>query len=126
FLGPLLVLDGPAIEHNLTTMAAWCARHGFALAPHGKTTMAPQLFARQLAHGAWAITAPNASQLRVYRAFGVSRVLLANQLVDPAGLLWLAGELDSDPCFEFACWVDSERGVSLMDDALRAADVARP
>jgi D-serine deaminase-like pyridoxal phosphate-dependent protein len=126
FLGPLLVLDGPAIEHNLATMAAWCAQHGFALAPHGKTTMAPQLFTRQLAHGAWGITAANASQLRVYRAFGVSRVLLANQLVDPAGLRWLAGELDADPGFECACWVDSVRGVSLMDEALRAARPTRP
>ena len=126
FFGPLLVLDGPAIEHNLTTMAAWCAQHGFALAPHGKTTMAPQLFARQLAHGAWGITAANASQLRVYRTFGVSRVLLANQLVDPAGLRWLAGELDADPGFECACWVDSVGGVSLMDEALRAAQPTRP
>lgn len=126
FLGPVLVLDGPAIEHNLATMAAWCAQHGFALAPHGKTTMAPQLFVRQLDHGAWGITAANASQLRVYRAFGVSRVLLANQLVDAAGLRWLAGELDADPGFEVACWVDSERGVALMDQALTSADVSRP
>lgn len=121
FLGPLLVLDGPALAHNLTTMANWCASNGFALAPHGKTTMAPQLFARQLALGAWGMTTANASQLRVYRAFGVSRIVLANQLVDPAGLRWLAGELDRDPGFEFCCWVDSERGVALMDAALQGA-----
>jgi D-serine deaminase-like pyridoxal phosphate-dependent protein len=119
FLGPLVVLDGPALEHNLTTMATWCAGNGFALAPHGKTTMAPQLFARQFALGAWGMTTANASQLRVYRAFGVSRIVLANQLLDPAGLRWLAGELDRDPGFEFCCWVDSERGVALMDAALR-------
>jgi D-serine deaminase-like pyridoxal phosphate-dependent protein len=126
FLAPLLVLDGPAIEHNLATMASWCADNGLALAPHGKTTMAPQLFARMLEHGAWGMTTANASQLRVYRAFGVSPVLLANQLIDPAGLRWLAGELDRDPGFEFACWVDSERGVSLMDAVLREAGAGRP
>jgi D-serine deaminase-like pyridoxal phosphate-dependent protein len=125
FLGPVVVLEAGALEHNLATMAAWCAAHGVALAPHGKTTMAPQLFERQLAHGAWGITAANAAQLRVYRAFGVSRILLANQLVDPAALRWLAGELDADPGFEFVCWVDSVRGVELMTEALTAAGAAR-
>ncbi|MFD7658703.1 amino acid deaminase [Actinosynnema sp. NPDC059797] len=120
FVGPLVVLDAAALEHNLVTMANWCAERGVLLAPHGKTTMAPQLFARQLAHGAWGITAANTSQLRVYRAFGVRRVLLANQLVDPAGLRWLAGELAADPDFEFTCWVDSVAAVDRMTEALGA------
>ncbi|RBM19488.1 amino acid deaminase [Prauserella sp. PE36] len=124
FVGPIVVLDAAALEHNMRAMADWCATHGVALAPHGKTTMAPQLFARQLEHGAWGITAANASQLRVYRAFGVSRVLLANQLVDPAALRWLAAELDRDPGFEFCCWADSVRGVELMTEAL--AGTPRP
>ncbi len=121
FVGPLLVLDEQALEHNLRTMADWCARHGVQLAPHGKTTMAPQLFARQLAHGSWGITAATLSQLRVYRAFGVARVLFANQLVDPNGLAWLARELDADPDFAFSCWVDTAEGVALMDAALSRA-----
>ena len=108
------MLDEAALEHNLTTMAALVRPPRHVLAPHGKTTMAPQLFARQLALGAWGITAANVSQLRVYRAFGVRRVQLANELVDPAGLRWLAGELDRDPDFEFSCWVDSVAGVELM------------
>ncbi|MEU4807447.1 amino acid deaminase [Actinosynnema sp. NPDC023587] len=124
FVGPLVVLDAAALEHNLVTMARWCAAHGVLLAPHGKTTMAPQLFARQLELGAWGITAANTSQLRVYRAFGVRRVLLANQLVDPAGLAWVAAELAADPSFEFTCWVDSVAGVERMTEALGA--VARP
>ncbi|UIJ62258.1 amino acid deaminase [Amycolatopsis acidiphila] len=119
FLAPLVVLDADALEHNLRTMAAWCAEHGVRLAPHGKTTMAPQLFARQIEHGAWGMTAANAGQLRVYRAFGVSRVLLANQLVDPAALRWLAAELDGDDGFEFSCWVDSVRSAELMTEALQ-------
>jgi D-serine deaminase-like pyridoxal phosphate-dependent protein len=122
FLPPVTVLDEAALNHNLTTMADLCAQHGFAHAPHGKTTMAPQLYARQFAHGAWGQTAANASQLRIYRALGVSRILLANELVDAAALRWLSGELGCDPEFEFACWVDSERGVELMTDALRTAD----
>ena len=86
FVGPVLTLDRQAMRHNLRTMAGWCERHGLQLAPHGKTTMAPQLFRWQLEAGSWGISAANLSQLRVYRAFGVERVLLANQLVDTAGL----------------------------------------
>jgi len=126
FLGPYLALDDAALEHNLTTMAEWAAANGLVLAPHGKTTMCPELFARQIDHGAWGVTAANASQLRVYRAFGVSRVLLANQLVDPAGLRWLAAELDADPSFEFSCWVDSVQGVRLMTRVLGECGADRP
>ncbi|GAA4005483.1 amino acid deaminase [Allokutzneria multivorans] len=126
FFGPVVVLDAHAMRHNLDTMAEWCAGHGLRLAPHGKTTMAPKLFADQLDAGAWGITAANASQLRVYRAFGVQRVVFANQLVDPAALRWLSAELDRDPAFEFVCWADSVRGVELMTETLTAAGGSRP
>ncbi|MFC7343417.1 amino acid deaminase [Saccharopolyspora griseoalba] len=126
FVGPLLALDAAALEHNLTTMAGWCAAHGLELAPHGKTTMAPRLFERQLAHGAWGITAANVSQLRVYRAFGVRRILFANELVDPCGLAWLADELDADADFAFCCYADSPRGVELMAAALTEHGGTRP
>ncbi|SDK82296.1 D-serine deaminase, pyridoxal phosphate-dependent [Actinopolyspora mzabensis] len=125
FVGPLLLLDRSALEHNLTTMADWCAKQRVLLAPHGKTTMAPQLFQRQLDHGAWAMTAATVSQLRVYRAFGISRVLLANQLVDEAGLRWLSEELDNDPGFTFGCWVDSVASVRLMSEVLAAKHARR-
>nr|WP_042187160.1 amino acid deaminase [Kibdelosporangium sp. MJ126-NF4]CEL17854.1 low-specificity D-threonine aldolase [Kibdelosporangium sp. MJ126-NF4]CTQ90922.1 low-specificity D-threonine aldolase [Kibdelosporangium sp. MJ126-NF4] len=121
FVGPLVVLDNDAIEHNLVTMRRWCESRGLALSPHGKTTMAPQLFQRQLGAGCWAITTANASQLRVYRAFGVSRILLANQLVDPNALRWLARELADNPGFEFYCWADSVRAVELMTEGLRGS-----
>ncbi|GLY69498.1 amino acid deaminase [Amycolatopsis taiwanensis] len=124
FTGPIVVLEADALDHNLRTMSAWCTAHGVRLAPHGKTTMAPQLFARQIEHGAWGITCANAAQLRVYRAFGVSRILFANQLVDPAALRWLSTELAADPRFEFSCWVDSVRAVELMTRAL--LDAPRP
>lgn len=126
FAGPLLVLDEHALEHNLGVMAEWCTRHGLFIAPHGKTTMAPRLFQRQIEHGAWGITAANLGQLRVYRAFGVNRILLANQFLDPGGLVWLSEELNRDPDFSFSAWVDSVRGVRLMTDALAAHPPTRP
>ncbi|MFD0275702.1 amino acid deaminase [Kitasatospora sp. NPDC127111] len=123
---PLLTLDAAAVEHNVRTMADWCAGAGVALAPHGKTTMAPALWQAQLAAGAHGITLANLPQVRVARAFGVRRILLANTLLDPAGLGWLADELAADPAFAFLCWVDSAESVRLMDGALRAAGAGRP
>ena len=52
FTMPVLVLREPAVANNISAMAAYCAAAGVRLAPHGKTTMAPQLFAQQLAAGA--------------------------------------------------------------------------
>src|SRR6202165_731584 len=113
-VGPVCVLRADGLAHNLATMARWCRDRGVELAPHGKTHMAPQLFARQLDAGACAITAATISQVRCYRAFGVRDVVLANELVDAAGLRWLAGGLADDPDFAQVCWVDSVAGVQIM------------
>jgi D-serine deaminase-like pyridoxal phosphate-dependent protein len=125
-VGPLCTLKASALEHNVVTMAAWCRDRGVDLAPHGKTHMSPQLFAMQAAAGACAVTLATISQVRTYRAFGISAVILANQLVDAAGLRWLAAELDADPGFGLTCWVDSVRGVEVMTAALTAAGARRP
>ncbi|MDN3355341.1 amino acid deaminase [Actinomadura sp. DC4] len=124
FHPPLVVIDASALDHNLATMRDWCERRGVLLAPHGKTTMAPQLYARQLDHGAWGITVATFAQLRVARAFGVRRVMVANELLDPAGLRWVAAELARDPEFHLLCFADSVRGVEIMAAALSGA--ARP
>ncbi|MEU7282599.1 alanine racemase [Streptomyces sp. NPDC045431] len=124
FTTPVLALSAESVEHNLALLEAYSERHGLAFAPHGKTSMAPHLFDRQIAHGAWGITAAVPHQARVYRAFGVRRIFLANELVDAAALRWLARELADDPGFHFVCYVDSVRGVELMEEALDST--ARP
>ncbi|QLE73698.1 amino acid deaminase [Streptomyces rectiverticillatus] len=126
FTTPVLALSAEALDHNLALMERWSTGHGLAFAPHGKTTMAPQLLERQIAHGAWGITAATVSQVRVYRAFGIRRVFLANEVVDAAALRWLAAELAADPEFRLFTYVDSVRGVELMDAALREAGASRP
>ncbi|MDX3529991.1 amino acid deaminase [Streptomyces sp. ID05-39B] len=124
FSTPVLALSAERLNHNLRLMETYATRHGLAFAPHGKTSMAPQLFRRQIEHGAWGITLAVPHQVRVARAYGVRRIFLANELVDPAALRWTAAELAADPGFSFVCYVDSVRGVELMDEALRGA--ARP
>ncbi|MEV6421954.1 amino acid deaminase [Streptomyces sp. NPDC051662] len=126
FTTPVLALSAESVELNLALLETYSERHGLAFAPHGKTSMSPRLFARQLEHGAWGITAAVPHQARVYRAFGIQRIFLANEVVDAAALRWLAAELDRDPGFRFVCYVDSVRGVELMDEALRAAGAIRP
>ncbi|MEU3922894.1 amino acid deaminase [Streptomyces sp. NPDC029004] len=124
FTTPVLALSAESVEHNLALLETYSERHGLAFAPHGKTSMSPQLFDRQLAYGAWGITAAVPHQARVYRAYGIQRIFLANEVVDPAALRWLAHELDTDPGFRFICYVDSVRGVELMDEALQG--ISRP
>lgn len=123
---PLLVLDGPALEHNLALMARYCAEHGVDLAPHGKTTMAPQLFARQLDAGCWGVTAATIAHVRAYRAFGVETIMLANQLVDRDSLGWVADELRRAPGLRLLCFADSLAGVGAMQAALARAHCPRP
>ncbi|WP_221347698.1 amino acid deaminase [Streptomyces beigongshangae] len=119
FTTPVLALSAERLEHNLRLMRTYAERHGLAFAPHGKTSMAPRLFHRQIEHGAWGITLAVPHQVRVARAFGVRRIFLANELVDPAALAWVSAQLTADPGFRFICYVDSVRGVELMDAALR-------
>ena len=62
-----MVIRWADVAHNIRLMQAYCDRHGAWLAPHGKTTMAPQIFAAQLEAGSWAITLANISQVQVAR-----------------------------------------------------------
>jgi D-serine deaminase-like pyridoxal phosphate-dependent protein len=122
---PVMVLREADLAHNIAAMAGYCAKAGVRLAPHGKTTMAPQLFARQLEAGAWGICAANLSQVRLYREFGVPRVLVANEVTDPAAVGWLAAEMAADSGFDCYVYADSPDGVRLLEGGLRGGG-ARP
>jgi D-serine dehydratase len=126
FMLPVMVLKDSALRHNIELMAKYCRDHDFLLAPHGKTAMSPQLLELQLDGGAWAVTAATMSQVRVWRAFGVKRVILANELVEPASVRWVASQLRDDPEFEFYCLVDSVAGVRLLQTALGDTALERP
>ncbi len=121
---PLLVLDDHAIADNLAEFAAFCGEHGLDLAPHGKTTMSPTLWRRQIAAGAHGITVANYPQLRVAVAAGIRRVHVANALADPGGVAWLGAALDADPGLDVQVWADSTATVALLSDAL--AGTRRP
>src|SRR6266567_4312894 len=125
FMFPTMVLKESALRHNVDAMAALCKHHEISLAPHGKTSMAPQLFQMQLDAGAWAVTAATMWQVRVWRAFGARRVILANELVEPASMRWVARELRRDPDFDFYCLVDSVAEVRVLERVLEEATLER-
>jgi len=103
---PAAVLYEERLAHNLAWMRRFMHEYGVQLAPHGKTTMAPKLFARQLEAGAWGITLATAHQTAAAYAHGVRRVLMANQLVGRRNMEIVA-DLLRDPGFEFFSLVDS-------------------
>jgi D-serine deaminase-like pyridoxal phosphate-dependent protein len=122
-LPPVLVLRESALAHNVALMAEYCANHGVELAPHGKTTMAPQLWRRQLDAGAWGIAAATVAQARMMVAAGVARLLIANEVTDRTAVGWIAAQL-RDPGVEIVCSVDSPRGVELLSEGIEG--VPRP
>jgi D-serine deaminase-like pyridoxal phosphate-dependent protein len=126
FIPPIMVLKESAFENNLALMSAFCTEHHVFLAPHGKTSMAPQIIARQIEVGAWAITVATISQARVMRAMGVDRILLANEITSPAAIRWAVEELERDNDFYFLSLVDSEDSVELLSEALEEADMTAP
>ncbi|MDQ7903776.1 alanine racemase [Phytohabitans sp. ZYX-F-186] len=121
---PVAVLDGAALDHNLATMARYCADNAVLLAPHGKTTMSPELVRRQLEHGAWAVTAATAWQAGVLAAFGVPRILIANQVVD-AGSLAVLDRLLARADIELYCYADSTAALDALLGGLAPGHLGR-
>ncbi len=123
---PVAVLKEAALANNARWIGAFTKATGARLAPHGKTTMSPQLFVRQLDDGAWGITVATVHQLQVCRRFGFSRVVLANELIDDAALDVVVGALAADESFELVALVDSQEGARRAARAARAAGLGRP
>ena len=106
---PLAVLSESALRHNSDWMRKYLTATGAEIAPHGKTTMSPQLYARQIEDGAWAITIGSVEQLQVARRYGFQRLVLANQMVGARAQRYVIDELKRDSAFDFYCFVEFTR-----------------
>lgn len=98
------VFEAP-LAYNLAWMQRFADDHGAKLAPHGKTTMAPALFKRQIEAGAWGITLATAVQSVTAHAHGIGRVLMVNQLVGHPNMTLVADAITRG--LEYYCVVDS-------------------
>ncbi|WP_244158291.1 amino acid deaminase [Salinicola socius] len=102
------IFEAP-LAHNLAWMQRFADDHGAKLAPHGKTTMAPKLFKRQIEAGAWGITLATAVQTVAAHAHGVDRVLMVNQLVGRPNMALIADAIAAG--LEYYCVIDGIENV---------------
>jgi D-serine dehydratase len=113
---PLAVLKREALEHNLAWMQSRVREWGIDLAPHGKTTMSPQLFQRQLDAGAWGLTFATVTQLAIGVAAGARRTLIANQVVSDEDLAGIQLLLQAHADLRVVFLVDSPAQLALVED----------
>lgn len=111
---PLAVIRRDALAGNLKWMQEFAAGHGVGLAPHGKTTMSPQLFRRQLDQGAWGLTFASVVQLRAGLVAGAQRCIVANQVFQAVDLQGLADLKQANPGLRVAFLVDSAAQLELI------------
>jgi D-serine dehydratase len=121
---PLAVLRRTALDHNLAWMQDYASRKGAAFAPHGKTTMSPELFARQLAAGAWGLTFATVYQVAIGVEAGARRVIIANQVVCDADFDALALLLNRDADLRVWFLVDSPAQLALIEQWARRRSAA--
>lgn len=123
---PAAVLKRSALDNNLRVMQAYIERVGVQLAPHAKTTMCPQLFARQLSHGSWGLSVATMTQFKLCHDFGVTRLILANQLVGRAEITGLARLWTQAPERAYYVLVDSLAGAKAISDGFSQCSGAPP
>jgi D-serine deaminase-like pyridoxal phosphate-dependent protein len=109
---PAAVIFDTALANNIAWMQRFADEHGAKLAPHGKTTMTPALFRRQLDAGAWGITLATAVQCAAAFDHGVTRLLMANQLVGTPNMAIVADLVGRGA--DYYCLVDSVANVEAL------------
>jgi D-serine dehydratase len=113
---PVAVLKQSALDNNLREMQDYIERAGVKLAPHAKTTMCPQIFTRQLDQGAWGLTVATMTQFKLCHDFGVSNLILANQLVGKVEIAGLARMWAQTPYRAYYVLVDSIEGARAISE----------
>ena len=112
---PLAVLKQSALDHNLAWMQRFCKSKNLDIAPHGKTSMSPELFHRQLNAGAWGISFANVFQAGLGIRHGVPRIIIANQVFQHADLDTLAVLLQQHPAVTVYFLVDDMAQLDALD-----------
>jgi len=112
---PLALIKRDALAHNIAWMQQQVRAWGIDLAPHGKTTMSPQLFRRQLDAGAWGLTFATVTQLAVGVAAGARRTVIANQVFGDDDLAGIQALLRANAGLRIVFLVDSLAQLALIE-----------
>ena len=119
---PVLALNDGAFRHNLAVLKGMAAKHGVVLAPHGKTSMCPDLFREQLTEGgSWGLAAATVQQAAVMARYDVPRVLIANQVIGRANIELLADLKAAYPNVSFWTFVIPSRPLISFINMARTA-----
>lgn len=110
---PAAVVYQSRLDNNLQWMQRFADHNRVALCPHGKTTMTPDFFRRQLDAGAWGLTLATVPQVQAAAQAGVPRVLMANQLVGKANMAIISQLLEKG--LDYYCLVDSPDNVRALN-----------
>jgi D-serine dehydratase len=122
---PVAVLRESALRHNADWLMRFVTASGASLAPHGKTTNAPQLFAEQLRDGAWGLTVANVHQARLAAEAGAQRVLMANQIASVGDAARWGALAGANPAVRFLTLTDSSAQLALLAEGLARAGAPR-
>ena len=112
---PLAVVKQASMTHNLGWMQQFAQSQGVDMAPHGKTSMSPQLLKRQLDAGAWGLTFATVAQMRAGITAGAKRLMIANQVITAIDLAGIQGMLREYAGLRIVFLVDSLAQLALIE-----------
>jgi D-serine deaminase-like pyridoxal phosphate-dependent protein len=117
FQFPVMIVHERALDHNVARMAKYCHDLGVSLAPHAKTSMSPQIAARQVDAGAYALTVANFNQANIFLNFGFKRIFIANEVVERSSIREIARQ-NANSEVEIIFYIDSFNGLKIAQDAI--------
>ncbi|MDC0611969.1 alanine racemase [Vibrio sp.] len=122
---PCAVIDESTMTSNIQWMQSFSEQFNTQLCPHGKTTMVPEIFKRQLAAGAWGITVASPAQAEVALSAGAEHIIIANQIVGRGTARHLARLIKDSSATLYSC-VDSIEQLKQLENIAQEENVKFP
>ena len=118
---PALLLDGPAVQRNIRTLADFFSDRPARIRPHFKNHKCTSLMKEQVAAGQCiGTTAAKLGEAEVLVEAGLDHILIANQVIGPAKMRRL---VDLSRRAEIIVALESEEGLRQLAEAAQADDV---
>ncbi|MEM9621804.1 MAG: DSD1 family PLP-dependent enzyme [Pseudomonadota bacterium] len=113
---PALVINKPALQRNIATMASYLGQHGKGFRPHAKTHKCPLIAALQLQAGAEGICVAKVSEAVVMVEAGIEPLLITSPITT-AAKAEVVGAL-AQRTTQLQIVVDSLAGLAALEAAL--------